>query len=353
MDGMSRTGPRYAGYALRAFKQAQINRRVMAGSAGRTVHSRRQTLKFLLYFLASPVLVLSWAFKLSPASSRVHFVWADKIRNTTIAPDVEVQLPIPQRLPGRVSSFLLAFGLLLWRLPGVAMFKGTVGDRCEFLAFLVEVFLMDVVLLNRSATTVSSASALDRKSLYLSCATRHLGQRHVVYQHGVINRFDGACIPVCDVFVCCFPWSQQAVPWLYQADRVVVAPLNEWYFPGWDGGARDAVVWGTSPFPRAESMQIAQQLIREFGAASVLVKPHPRDQNVDGYRQLGFTIIDAKPSACKLFVGQISTVLAEAYVKGLEIRMLSGGASQRASCLDFLLGEVQAQPKQSSTHNLS
>lgn len=348
---MSWTASGYPGYALSAFKQAQLNRRVMAGSAGRAVHSRLQTLKFLLYFLASPVLILSWAFKLSRAGSRVHFVWADKIRNTAIAPEVEVRLPNPQRLPGGGSSFLRALGLLLWRLPGIALFTGTVGDRCEFLAFLVEVFLMDVVLLNGAATTVSSASALDRKSIYLSSATRHLGQCHVVYQHGVINRFDGACIPACDVFVCCFPWSQQAVPWLYQATRVTVAPLDEWHFPGWDGKMRDAIVWATSPFPRTEATQIAQQLIREFGAASVLVKPHPRDQNVDTYRQLGFTIIDAKPTACKLFVGQISTVLAEAYVKGLEIRMLAGGASQRASCLDFLLGEVEARPKHASTHD--
>jgi len=143
------------------------------------------------------------------------------------------------------------------------------------------------------------------------------------------------------------------VPWLYQATQVTVAPLDEWHFPGWDGGIRDAVVWATSPFPKAEATQIAQQLITEFGVAKVLVKPHPRDQNVETYRQLGFTIIDAKPTACKLFVGQISTVLAEAYVKGLEIRMLSGGASQRASCLDFLLGEVKARSKQASTHGLS
>lgn len=349
---MSLTGPGYAGYALRAFKHAQRNRRVMAGSAGRPVHSRAQTLKFLLYFLASPVLILSWAFKLSPAGGRVHFVWADKIRNTTIAPEMEVRLPNPRHLPGRAGSFWQALGLLCWRLPDVALFAGTVGDRCEFLAFLVEVFLMDVVLLNRTTTTVSSASALDRKSIYISLATRQLGQCHVVYQHGVINRFDGACIPACDVFVCCFPWSQQAVPWLYQATQVTVAPLGEWYFPGWDGAMCDAVVWATSPFPKAEAVQIAQQLITEFGVAKVVVKPHPRDQNIEAYRQLGFTIIDAKPTACSLFVGQISTVLAEACVKGLEIRMLSGGASQRASCLDFLPGEVKARPKQASTHDL-
>ena len=321
--------------AIDSFEKSKINRKIMADSACRDNYSASQLLKFLLYGLLLPIFNIYALIARWPSRSSVHFLWADKIRATVIDPKDIVKLPFPLKLRSTLRSWFLASLGLLIRLKSLSRIQGA-SEKIEFLAFLGEIFFIDTVMLTGQLKSVTTASALDRKSIYISQLAQHFGINHVVYQHGVINKFDGVHIPRCNTFVCCFPWSIKAVPWIYEASTVEVLPGEKWVFPGWHNTMSIDILWATSPLSRSECDHLIRKIYTRYDVDRITIKPHPRDRNVELYKEIGFAVTAIKPRKCNLIIGQISTVLAEATVLGIPIEVTLSDAIDRRSCLEFL-----------------
>ena len=324
-----------ANIAVDSFGLSNINRRIMADSARRANYSASHLRKFLLYSLLFPILNIYVLIARRPSRPLVHFLWADKIRATVIDAEDIIQLPFPSTIRGTLKSWFLASLCVLIRLKSFSRIKGT-SERIEFIAFLCESFVIDTVMLTGQLKSVSTASALDRKSIYISQLAKQLGINHVVYQHGVINKFEGINIPRCDTFVCCFPWSLQAVPWVYEASAVEVLPGENWVFPGWDNTVSIDILWATSPLSRPECIDLIAKILARYDVGRITVKPHPRDRNVELYREMGLAVTASKPRKCQLIIGQISTVLAEATVLGIPTEVIVSESTRRRNCLDLI-----------------
>jgi hypothetical protein len=324
-----------ADIAVDSFGLSKINRRIMADSACREEYSSSQLRKFLLYALLFPILNIYTVIAKRPPRPSVHFVWADKIRATVIDAEDIIRLPFPSTIRGTLQSWFLASIAVVIRLKSFSRIKGT-SAKIEFLAFLGEIFVIDTVILTGQLKSVTTASALDRKSIYISQLAQHFGINHVVYQHGVINKFDGVHIPRCDTFVCSFPWSVQAVPWIYEASAVEVLPGEKWIFPGWDNTVSMDILWATSPLSRPECVDLIAKILARYDVGRITVKPHPRDRNVELYKEMGLAVTASKPRKCQLIIGQISTVLAEAAALGIPTEVIVSESTRRRNCLDLI-----------------
>lgn len=320
-----------------SFLLSQSNRQIMASSAGRSVHSSRQLLKFLLYASIFPALSLYSLLLRSRPRPVAHFLWADKISAHVIDPIDIVRLPFPGLVPSTLRSWCAATLLALLRILFLFRIQGG-ANRIEFLAFVCEAFVIDLVLLTGCVKIASTASALDRKSVYISNLASFVNAKHIVYQHGVINKFEGVYTPHCDVFICCFPWSLRAVSWVYEAKAVEVLPGNQWHFPGWVDDESIDVMWATSPISRSECVELINKVVSLYPVCRVSVKPHPRDSNIDLYQEIGFRLVNYKSRRCRLVIGQMSTVLAEAAMMGIKCELVLAGDIVRRNCLEFADG---------------
>jgi hypothetical protein len=335
MSDFSRFIKMAADIAVDSFGLSMINRRIMADSARREEYSATQLRKFLLYSLLFPFLNFYALIARRPPRASVHFLWAEKIRATVIDVDDIILLPFPSTIRGTLQSWFIASIAVVIRLKSFSRIKG-ISARIEFMAFLVEIFVIDTVMLTEKLKSVTTASALDRKSIYISKLAQHFGIKHVVYQHGVINKFDGVHIPRCDVFVCCFPWSVQAVPWIYEASTVEVLSDEQWFFPGWDNTVSMDILWVTSPLSRLECLDLIEKIRVRYDVSRIIVKPHPRDRNIELYSEMGLAVTTLKARKCQLIIGQISTVLAEAAVLGIPTEVIVSESTRRKNCLDLI-----------------
>lgn len=307
----------------------------MADSAGRRLYSRNQLFKFALYAGFSPVFFTLLFFNWRRPSRWVHFLWADKIYSKDINAARIIRFPSCRSMVISKRSWIISVIVAILRFAYVFKIKGN-ASKLEYLAFVVEMFVVDCVALSGYVERISTASALERKSLYISRVCKLLEIKHSVFQHGVINRFNGVVIPECDEFICCFPWSVSAVEWIYRARNIMVLPAEAWYFPGWDAALSADVLWATSPVSAEECETLIKFVQEVYGVQRVSVKLHPRDSNINIYCAHGFSILTVKPANLNLVIGQISTVLAEAFVRGIPYKVIQSTKLPRQSCLDFL-----------------
>ena len=310
------------------------NRKIMAKYAARENISTQDNIKFLagIFFYILLFLLIIFPPK-KKNSNDIHIIWADKINSKYVSRnEVDMRNIFSMRAHIGFNNFVSNLRYLIHFI-----YIGFI--KCNTQTIFYNIYtafeLFAVLLLIDAKKVVSSASALDRRSIFLSklCVKKEI--EHNVYQHGVINSYKGVHIPQCDNFYCCFKHSLNHINKIYKAKNVEF--IDGWCYPGWLFGKEVIDIFvPLSPIEFNKNIEILGNISSKNGK-KVHVKLHPRDKNITNYKNLkNITVIDYLPLQAKIVVGSLSTVIAEAYYQGLDVQIYKSESEGITNCLQEL-----------------
>lgn len=249
----------------------------------------------------------------------------------------------------RFGLSLKFYATLLRHLPFIVYLwqRKSSWSSAHYAVCLLEwIYLRSVLADHPQINTVYSGYYIDRKAFLLSmiCEERHI--RHIGVQHGAFNVFPRLHRAMVDEAVLIYPFSRPMAENFFKVSSpncVRVAPED--FELGWSNfkSEKPFVVLGASADNTALNRQILdslnQHLPPEF---DIKLKLHPRDnrQAYEDIVQGRVNFIDINPRNASAYVGQLSSVIAEAWTLDIPIAVMHGAKGRGSDFQQMLDTEV-------------
>ncbi len=211
-------------------------------------------------------------------------------------------------------------------------------------------YLRQVVLRHAQIDTVYSGYYIDRKAMVLALISEETGIRHIGLQHGAFNVFPRLHRAKVDSAILIYPFSRPfALDFfgLSSGEDVMVAP--EKFELGWQvhPSQRPFVIYGASADSTSLNRDIIAALDRELpSSCDILIKLHPRDTR-DAYEDLAqdrVAFIDYNARNAAAYVGQLSSVIADAWTMEIPVAVMQGSTGRGSDFQRMLDTQVSSSP---------
>ena len=249
-----------------------------------------------------------------------------------------LDLPMTLRYYARLLRYSPAIASIYWRR--------SAWSAVHFAICLLEWSYLDSIVSRHSQlNAIYCGYCTDRKSMLLSLVCEGRGKRCVGVQHGAFNMFPALYRAKVHEVVLMYPFSRSYAERFFKVDdekNIRVAP--EEFDLGWREYPHDRpfVVFGGSADSTALNRTIIATLDKRLPLEfDLFLKLHPRD-SADDYQDLvtGRTfLIHRNAINASAYVGQLSSVLAEAWTFKIPIAVMQG-QDQRGSDFQRMLDKA-------------
>ncbi|MEO9827605.1 MAG: hypothetical protein ABJF50_24660 [Paracoccaceae bacterium] len=331
---------------FRASEKALRNREILAAVSGRPRFGPREIWSYVGAATAFPLLraLFQRRFKVPEITGDAIAIGSRK--RAKYRPAQEGQMPLDDleydwnEQTYRFFDFRIAthcYLTLLRFLPFILTLwvRRSAWCSAHFAVCLVEwTYLRCLLKRHPQIKNVYSGYYVDRKAFLVSLIQSDIKIRHIGLQHGSFNVFPTLHRAKVDEVILIYPFSRNFAKCFFSIDDSVeirVAP--ELFDLGWKkrGSEKSFIVYGASVDSKELNRDIIIALDRYLPKSiEIMIKLHPRDNSADYLDLLHgrVALIDFNAKDAKVYVGQLSSVIAEAWTFNVPIAVMYGDTAR-------------------------
>ena len=338
----------------RVSEKALVDRRILADMAGRPVFQANEIWKYIATVLVFPLARAIFQSRFKAPEIPNNSLAIGSRKRAIFRPVLDGEMPLDDleydwdRATWRFFDLRLAARFYLLLIPQLAFFctlvwRKSLWSAVHWAVCLLEwCYLREIVRRHPQIDTVYAGYYIDRKAMLLALISEETGIRHIGLQHGAFNIFPNLHRAKVDQVILIYPFSRPFASEFFgitSEENVIVAP--EQFELGWreHPSQKPFIVYGASADSTSLNREIVAALDRHLPSNfDILIKLHPRDSR-DAYLNLAqdrVAFIDYNARNAAAYVGQLSSVIADAWTMDIPIAVMRG-ATQRSSDFQRML----------------